>query len=133
MASHDGRRLPLFEFQRIHAKILRQRGEYQAAHEAFRAALATARRWRFDLLPADSFRIAGESSLAPLYDAALENYSLLYASGHNPEIIAEAWLQAEDWRASSLRHSLIEGQDWKTKVGQLYWEILAEFRRLDFQ
>ena len=77
-AVNDPRGLPLYEFQNIHAMVLEKRAEYQEANGVFLAALSTARRWRLDLLPADNFRTAGESSLAPLYDAALQNAAQLY-------------------------------------------------------
>ena len=130
-ASADSRGLPLHVFQKIHAQILERRGEYREAHKAFVAALSTARRWRLDLLPADNFRIAGESSLAPLYDEALENAAFLYFEQHQGDVINDAWLQAEDWRASSLRSSFAERQEWLARVGPEYWQTLAQFRRLD--
>ena len=140
-ATADPRGLPLHEFQRIHALVLQQRAEYQDAHAAFLAALNTARRWRLDLLPADASRNAGETSLASLYDAALQNAAHLYfdrqqrpakEKGVNKiEMAAEAWLQAEDWRAASLRRFIADGREWLTQVGGEYWEVLAEFRRLD--
>ena len=134
-AVNDPRGLPLHEFQNIHAMVLEKRSEYQEAHVVFLAALSTARRWRLDLLPADNFRTAGESSLAPLYDAALQNAAQLYFDKRSEkpqeEVAAAAWLQAADWRAASLRRSLADGREWRARVGPQYWETLAEFRRLD--
>ena len=130
-AISDPRGLPLHEFQKIHARVLEQRAEYGEAHTAFLAALSTARRWRLDLLPADNFRTAGESSLATLYDGALQNASHLYFEQHRKDVVADAWLQAEDWRAASLRRVLAERQEWLGRVAPEYWEVLAQFRRLD--
>lgn len=129
-AMNDPRGLPLHDFQKIYAQALERRGEYREAHKAFLAALSTARRWRLDLLPADNSRTAGESSLAPLYDAALQNASHLYFDQHQ-DVAADAWLQAEDWRAASLRRALSKGQEWRNRVDPEYWEVLARYRRLD--
>ena len=132
-ALRDPRGLPLHEFQKIHARVLEHRGDYPDAHAAFLAALSTARRWRLDLLPADNFRTAGESSLAPLYDEALQNAAHLYfdRGDSRSEVASDAWLQAEDWRAASLRRGLDEGKEWLAHVGPEYWEALAQYRRLD--
>ena len=129
-AQRDPRGLPLHEFRKILAQVLERRAEYREAHVAFLAALYTARQWRLDLLPADNARTAGESSLAPLYDAALQNAAHLQFEQHQ-DMATEAWLQAEDWRASSLRRRLAEGQEWLTHVPAEYWETLAEFRKVD--
>ncbi len=129
-ASADPRGLPLHDFQKIHAQILERRGEYVEAHAAFRATLSSARRWRLDLLPADTFRTAGESSFSELYDEDLQNAAHLYFDRHQ-NVAAEAWIEAEDWRAASLRHVLAGGQEWMARVGPEYWEVLAQYRQLD--
>ena len=129
-ASKDPRGLPLHDFQKIHAQILERRGEYAQAHAAFLATLSSARRWRLDLLPADAFRTSGESSFALLYDEALQNAAHLYFDQHQ-NVAAEAWIEAEDWGAASLRHVLAGNQEWLVRVGPEYWEVLAKYRRLD--
>lgn len=131
LAASDPRGLPLPDFQRLHARILEQRSEFRAAHEAFLAALSTARRWRLELLPADNFRTAGESGLADLYDETLTNAAHLYFDQGQKDVAIEAFLQAEDWRSSSLRRFLAEKGGWLSGVGPEYWEVLAQYRRLD--
>jgi CHAT domain-containing protein len=130
-AAQDPRGIPLQTFQRIHARILERSGEYRQAHKWYLAALATARRWRLDLLPADAFRSAGESSLAPLYEEALSNAAHLYFDLGQKDVLIDAWLAAADWRASSLRRSLDERRELQARIGPEYWEVLAKYRRAD--
>ena len=65
-----------------------------------------------------------------MYDAALENAAHLYLDLHQ-DVALDAWLEAEEWRASSLRSALAEGQGWRARVGPEYWGVLAQYRAFD--
>lgn len=131
IASSPRKGLASREFLLIQARILEACHDYDKAHVAYVSALETSRRWRVELLPADSFRIAGESSLANLYDAALENAARLYFDHGRKDILTSAWLETEEWRTSSLRTFLGNRPEWLARAGPEYWETLAEFRRVD--
>jgi CHAT domain-containing protein len=115
-------------YERGRAKLAQRR--FMAAFDDFSVAVNWARRWRAQVLPADSFRVGTEVELHQVYSAFLELSSQLYAKTGQNRFAEEAFAAVEESRAASLR-SLWAGSDATRKLPPEYWEMLSKLHKLE--
>jgi CHAT domain-containing protein len=99
-------------------------GQTEEAFADFGAALEGVRRWRAEVIPADSFRVSAEVDLHHVYSAYVEIASRLYAQTRRKQFAEEAYAVSEESRAASLR-ALWAGDDLTRALPTEYWGALA--------
>lgn len=106
-------------------------GRSSEAIAEFEAALEAARRWRLELLSADSARIGAEGELHDLHTAYVAAVAGEYFRTGRLDLAARAFATAEENRAASLRALLTSAADWQRRLPPIYWEQLARVRLLE--
>lgn len=106
-------------------------GRSSEARREFEAALEAARRWRLELLPADSTRIGVEGELHELHAAYVGALAGEYFRTGRGDLARKAFETAEENRAASLRALLNSAADWQRRLPPSYWEQLAQVRLLE--
>jgi CHAT domain-containing protein/tetratricopeptide (TPR) repeat protein len=121
------------QIHELRARIFAKRRQYAEAHTEYMRAIANIRYTRADLLPADLFRVNNEASLADLYDGMLRNAMDWSQSKSDApaNLIEQAWMAAEEWRASVASRSDADRLVAKSKLNGGYWQTLAEVRQLE--
>lgn len=111
-------------------KVKLAQSRVDEAFADFGAALASARQWRAEVLPADAFRVSADVELDRVYSAYIEAGSRLYAQTGRKQFAEQTFEAAEEGRASSLR-ALWAGPDLtKTMPGE-YWQALADLYKAE--
>jgi len=105
-------------------KVKLAQARREEAFDDFGAALQCVRRWRAEVLPADTFRISSEVELHQVYSSFIELGSRLYAETGQRRFADDAFAAAQENRAASLR-ALWAGPDLTGKLPNEYWETLA--------
>jgi CHAT domain-containing protein len=115
-------------YDRGRVKLAQSRLE--EAFADFGAALASARQWRSEVLPADTFRVSSEVELDRVYSSYIEAGMRLYAQTGRKQFAALAFEAAEEGRAASLR-ALWAGPDLTKRLPEEYWQALADLYRAE--
>lgn len=113
------------------SKIYLCQGRYSESFADARRALQFARRWRLEVLPAESFRAGGDATLGELYDAFYEAGAAAFLQTKDPKIAAELFEVIEEGRDASLREGLKNHRRWREKLPPEYWELLAQSRQAE--
>jgi CHAT domain-containing protein/tetratricopeptide (TPR) repeat protein len=120
----------MWQFYYDRGQFKLEQGRLQDAFADFGAALKSARQWRAEVLPADTFRIGTEVKLQQVYSSFIEAASRLYAQKGEARYVEQAFAAAEESRAASLR-ALWVGRDLTTALPGEYWEALADLNKLE--
>ncbi len=111
-------------------KLKLAKAQLQDAYTDFGNALDSVRRWRAEVLPADTFRISSEVELQQIYSSYIEAGSRLYEQTRQQQFAEQTFAAAEESRAASLR-ALWAGSDLTSKLPNDYWEALAELYKAE--
>ena len=111
-------------------KLNQAKAQLQEAFTDFGNALDCVRRWRAEVLPADTFRISSEVELQQVYSSYIEAGSRLYEQTRQKQFAEETFAAAEESRAASLR-ALWVGSDLTRKLPDAYWEGLADLYKAE--
>jgi CHAT domain-containing protein len=103
-------------------------GDLESALDDLRSGLASARKWRVDVVANDANRSGSEGALAELYQTLIQTGNRLYLKNHDPALIRETFDAAEENRAASLRALIPQQNDWRRKLPSRYYELLAKLQ-----
>ncbi|MDE3196849.1 MAG: CHAT domain-containing protein [Acidobacteriota bacterium] len=107
---------------------------YLAAHRLpeavadFRKARDLASRMRADMVPADFDRVNFENGLSHFLEGLIEAGNRLARQTGDSALLAETFDAAEQDRLWSLRALVPEANDWRTRLPERYWNLLARYR-----
>jgi hypothetical protein len=118
----------MWQFYYDRGKFKMEQGRLQEAFADFGAALKSARQWRAEVLPADSFRIGTEVKLQQVYSSFIEVGSRLYAKTSQTRYVEQAFAAA---RPSCKLRALWVGRDLTTALPGECWEALADLNKLE--
>lgn len=104
------------------------RGDLRGALEDFREARRLAALLRADIVPADQDRIALEGDLSRTASGLIESGNRLARQRRDHHFLAETFDAAEQDRLWSLRVLLPASNDWRTRVPENYWDLLARYQ-----
>jgi tetratricopeptide (TPR) repeat protein len=108
-------------------------GKSSSAYNDLSKALQWARRWKAEVLPADAFRLSTSVELHEIYSAFLEAATRRYQETRRQHFAEAAFAVAEEIRAQSLRALLTQGDGWRQRLPDSYWETLAALHKLEVQ
>jgi tetratricopeptide (TPR) repeat protein len=106
-------------------------GDVTGALEDFREARRVALEMRADIVPADQDRVALESGLSSVIEGLVEAGNRLAQSTGNRRILRETFDAAEQDRMWSLRALVPSPNDWRSRLPDRYWELLARYQALE--
>jgi CHAT domain-containing protein len=130
--THPGSLINAWSPYLARAQAHRAEGRTQAAFADAQKALDMARRWRLEVLPADSTRISSEGELQRIYSLFIEMANESCAtSARCTELARESFRAAEENRAASLHALLREPRDWRDALPAEYWETLAQLHAVE--
>lgn len=98
------------------------------AYRDLSQALAWARRWKAEVLPADVFRVSSSVQLHQIYAAYLDAAMGLYRQTGRRSFAEDAFGGVEEIRAQSLRALRMQGDAWLANLPAAYWETLAQLQ-----
>jgi CHAT domain-containing protein/tetratricopeptide (TPR) repeat protein len=124
---HPGR-VPNWADYRARGDLRVAQGRLPDALRDFRHALALARQWRLEILPADSVRLSAGVGLAQLYSSFIRVAGDLYMKTKRKALALEAFEAAEDLRAATLRTANGWDANWRSRLPAGYGQTLAELR-----
>ncbi len=120
--------LPLWRIQSQAGRALAQLGRPAEAHSSFKAALDSVRRWRLELVPADSLMTSAGVEAHDVYSAFIESAGRMWLRSGDPALRRAVFEASEEDRASGLRARLAAPGDWQERMPAEYWETLARLR-----
>jgi CHAT domain-containing protein len=124
---------PVGDVYLLQGELLERRGDLAGALAAYREALRWTRRWRLQILPADSLQMVAASRLDQLLAGYLRCAFRQPVRTGEPGLAAETLEAVEENRAASLRMASLRGEDYERLFPAEYWEILASLHRAEAQ
>ncbi len=118
--------VPLWTIYSHRGRLRLKESRAEAALADFRTALDLAKRWRLEVLPADSMRVSMDVGLDQLYSALLETAATLYFKTGREALAREAFEAAEENRAASLRALIAQGENGRAALPGEFGAKLAE-------
>lgn len=124
---------PLIYHYQERGKVRLAQGRLEEAVRDFRTSVDFARRWRLDVLPADSSRLTTEGDLQQIYSSFIDSANRLYLRNGSKELLREAFETAEENRAGSLRALKLAGSKWQRSLPAEYWQALRQSQALELE
>jgi CHAT domain-containing protein len=119
-------------------QIFTDRGEFRlgrndlsGALADFREARRLASRMRADIVPADQDRVALEGGLSRVSAGLVEAGNRLARQILDPALLRETFDEAEQDRLWSLRALVPVPNDWRTRLPDTYWDLLARYQTIE--
>ena len=120
--------VPIWQLHHDRGRVRMAQGRLPEALADFSVALDSARRWRLEVLPADSVRVSSEVGLQEIYSSFIEAGNRLYFQTGRRALAYQTFEAAEENRAASLRALLAAPEDWREKLPPEHGEALAQLR-----
>ena len=121
-------RVPNWAEYHARGQLRMAQGRLPEAVRDFRHALALAKQWRLETLPADSIRLSAGVGLAQLYASFIGAAGEFYAETKQPVLAREAFEAAEELRGATLRIANAAGANWRGRLPAEYSQTLEELR-----
>lgn len=110
------------------ARFRAQLGDLPNALADFREARRIAARLRADIVPADEDRVAVEKGLSPVMQGLVDTGNRLAGVRRGDALLRETFDAAEQDRLWSLRALLPAQGDWRSRLPERYWDLLARYQ-----
>lgn len=124
----ERRSIPLYVSYHQRGEIRMAQGDLHGALDDFRKSLDLARRWRLELIPADSVRTGTDVGLNEIYCSFIDLGNRLYFESHDEALARETFAAEEESRAASLREKRAENAALQRRLPPEYWAKLNELR-----
>jgi CHAT domain-containing protein len=119
-------------------EIYADRGEFRLARNDlggaladFRAARRIASQMRADIVPADQDRVTLEGSLSRVDSGLVDAGNRLAEQTSNSALLRETFDAAEQDHLWSLRALIPAPNDWRTRLPDAYWDLLAQYQVIE--
>jgi CHAT domain-containing protein/tetratricopeptide (TPR) repeat protein len=127
-AERNPGRVPTWAAYHARGELRMAQHRLPEAVQDFRSALDLAKRWRLEILPADSVRLSAGVGLEQLYSSFIRAAGELCGVVRNESLAREAFEAAEDIRAATLRATTGHEANWRSRLPGDYRKTLAELR-----
>ena len=127
----SGLALPLWRVHFERGRARRAAGRIAEAQEDYGRALELLRRLRLEVLPAESFWNASSLEQHRVYREYIRNSVELSRSERHGRRLAEALRAQAESQAAGLRALLSAPDEWRQRLPQQYWSLLAELRAME--
>ncbi|HZL55620.1 MAG TPA: CHAT domain-containing protein [Bryobacteraceae bacterium] len=106
-------------------------GDTQGALSDFREARRIAVAMRADMVPADQDRVTLESGLSDVVEGLIDAGNRSALQGGDSGVLGETFDAAEQDRLWSLRALVPAPDDWRARLPEHYWELLARYQAME--
>jgi len=106
-------------------------GDLTGALADYREARRMVTRIRVDMVPADQDRVTFESGLSDVLEGLVDAGNQLARQNGDRAVLRETFDAAEQDRLWSLRSLVPTPNDWRKRLPEHYWELLAQFQTLE--
>jgi CHAT domain-containing protein/tetratricopeptide (TPR) repeat protein len=106
-------------------------GDLTGALADYREARRIVARMRVDMVPADQDRVTFESGLSDVLEGLVDAGNRLARQNGDRAVLRETFDAAEQGRLWSLRALVPTPNDWRARLPERYWELLAQFQTLE--
>lgn len=111
-----------------HGEIRRSQGRLEEALREYASAMEISRRWRLEVLPADTVMSSSQTNLHRIYSRFAETGAELYFQSRRPELPAQTLQALELNRAAGLRSFPADLEGWERRLPPSFGEKLAELQ-----
>ncbi len=108
-----------------------EHGDPKGALDDYREARRIALEMKADMVPADQDRIELESNLSEVMEGLVESGNRLARQTGDHKALRETFDAAEQDRMWSLRALVPSPNDWRSRLPNHYWELLAQYQALE--
>ncbi len=123
---------PVWLIRSRRARFRLENGDLPGALEDFREARRVALEMRADIVPADQDRVALEKSeLSGVIEGLVDAGNRLATATGDLRVLQETFDAAEQDRLWSLRALVPNPNDWRSRLPEHYWEVLAQYQSLE--
>lgn len=122
---------PLWLIRSHRGRFRLENGDLRGALEDFREARKIALEMRADIVPADQDRVALESGLSSVMEGLVDSGNRLARRNGDGGLLRETFDAAEQDRMWSLRALVPSPNDWRSRLPDHYWEVLAQYQSLE--
>jgi CHAT domain-containing protein len=122
---------PAWKIYADRAQFRLHEGDIGGALADFRESRRIATRMRADAVPADQDRVALESGLSLLLEGLVDAGNRVAHETDDPAVLEETFDAAEQDRLWSLRALVPSPDDWRTRLPERYWNVLAQYQSLE--
>ena len=119
-------RIPGWSLYFRRAQAYRAAGNLPAAFSDLERSLALARTWRAGIFPAEEVQSRTDLNLDMVYDEYVSTGMELWSRHHDSNLLTRIFVAVEENRAASVR----QDRSWRANLPSVYWEVLAQLRRL---
>jgi tetratricopeptide (TPR) repeat protein len=121
---------PVWMIRSSRGRFRLDHGDVAGALSDFREARRAALEMRADMVPADQDRVYLESGLSSVIEGLVDAGNELARQTGDGRILKETFDAAEQDRMWSLRAMVPSPNDWRTRLPDHYWELLAQYQSL---
>lgn len=121
---------PVWLIRSSRGRFRLDRSDLRGALEDFREARRAALEMRADIVPADQDRVSLESGLSAVIEGLVTAGNRLARQTGDNRLLRETFDAAEQDRIWSLRAVMPSPDDWRGRLPDHYWELLAQFQSL---
>jgi len=108
-----------------------EQSDLHGALADFREATRLASLMRADVIPADQDRISLQNGLSGISAGLIEAGNLLARQTADRALLRETFDAAEQDRSWSLRALLPASNDWRARLPESYWDLLANYQSIE--
>ncbi|MCL6545977.1 MAG: CHAT domain-containing protein, partial [Bryobacteraceae bacterium] len=130
---NSGLALPLWRVHFERARARRAAGRLAEAQQDYERALELLGRLRLEVLPAESFWNASSVEQHRVYSEYIRNSVELYRQTKQGQLLAEAVRAQAEAQAAGLRALLNAPDQWRERLPEEYWKLLAELRGMEME
>jgi len=127
----SGLALPLWRVYFERGRARRAAERIAEAQQDYERALEMLGRLRLEVLPAESFWNASSVEQHRVYSEYIQNSVELYRKSKQGQLLAEALRAQAEAQAAGLRALLNVPDEWRERLPQQYWSLLAELRGME--
>jgi CHAT domain-containing protein len=122
---------PRFMIYAYRGRFRLNTGNLPGALADFRESRKLVTSMRAEIVPADQDRVALEQGLSLVYEGMVDAGNRLALQTGDRSVLRETFDTAEQDRLWSLRALIPSPNDWRTKLPERYWELLATYQALE--
>ncbi len=124
---------PAWVIRSMRGQFRLDNGDLQGAWDDYREARRIALEMRADIVPADQDRIALETreELSSVMEGLVNSGNRLARQTGDHEVLRQTFDAAEQDRMWSLRALVPSPNDWRSRLPNHYWELLAQYQSLE--
>ena len=131
LAAHPQGLMPTWDIYHSRGLVRLAQGRLREALNDLRIAVRLGRAWRWSAPADDSARIGAETMLDQMHSDLIEAGNRLYLETHDPTLLSETFVTAEENRSASLSALLHDPKSATPDLPPTYWDALGRLQKAE--